>query len=530
MLFGPPNAGKTSLMRTACLDLEFTEIVNLFPTRGISIENFLFDGEIDLNIWDIGGVEKYIARYFFGPKREYVFSDVGIAIFVVDATCTINNTKQMFDEFVLNIFSLSPYIVKIYVLLNKIDLRDSQENHIIELLSFGLSIVVLERLEFAPVSIRDGSAQRKFVEIVKIQAQNRLFLNKKLGEIELFRLERAVGINRAHLNNYCVSCSRRLHIPISPRKYKNYNVFELRFCCSCYKKYGNQTIDEFPKSLIEVIKQKVKDYIEIIGLNFEIIEFHKWYQNAFIREKFLIRKRNLRERGCNIRPGGIGKGITIRNTPSYDILWLSSIGLSLSHISKIMKSAYDGKINKQIVSEFIRTSFDGFENLQREILRPIIEELYRKGEDLCEDPDEKKYISIEIYTALRQITTHDPNGWFIKWSRDKELIEVHGRLEARLLGATYFEWATWIKERQDPNAKGYLRQALFAREIGLKSTKQLKIALGIIRQIEGCETTSQLVDKIKSDPLNILGGKTYNEYEELDNTSKFDETHYLGSK
>ncbi len=159
-------------MRTTCLGLEFTEIVKLVPTKGISREDFLLDGEIDLCIWDTGGVENYIKRYFSSMQRELVFSNVNIAIFVVDATCTRNSTKQMFDQFILNIFSFSPF-VEVYVLLNKIDLRDSQENRVIELLSSGLSINVLKRVEFAPVSIKDGSAQNKFAEIVKIQAQNR---------------------------------------------------------------------------------------------------------------------------------------------------------------------------------------------------------------------------------------------------------------------------------------------------------------------------------------------------------------------
>lgn len=246
MLFGPPNAGKTSLVRATYLDLEFTEMVKLKPTKGISRDNFLFDGAINLNIWDTGGAERYIERYFSEAQRELVFSEVSIAIFVVDAFDynTINSPKQMFDEFILNIFTFSTYIDKIYVLLNKIDLRYSQENRIIELLSSGLSIDVLKRVEFTSVSIRDGSAQYRFTEIIKIQVKNR-----------------ATCIIR-DFYNYCVLCSSTLHNTRNPRKYKNCDVFELRFCCSCYKKYENKTIDEFPKSLIDVINQKVKDHIE----------------------------------------------------------------------------------------------------------------------------------------------------------------------------------------------------------------------------------------------------------------------------
>ena len=260
MLFGLPNAGKTSLMSSAFLDLDFTEISNLKPTKGISREDFVFDIEIDLNMWDLGGAEKYITRYFSITQRELIFSEVNIGIFVVDSTDMKYSPKQMFDEFIFNIFSFSPY-VELYVLLNKIDLKDSQENLIIKLLSSGLDITILKRIEFAHVSIKDGSAKRKFIEIIKLQVQNRL-LNKKHEEIELYDLKRALDIHGTDFHNYCVSCNRRLHNRKSPGKYKNFKILTLRFCCSCYEEYENKTMDEFPKSFIRALNKKVKDYFE----------------------------------------------------------------------------------------------------------------------------------------------------------------------------------------------------------------------------------------------------------------------------
>ena len=36
LLFGPQNAGKTSLMQTTCYGYDFMKVLNLKPTKGIS--------------------------------------------------------------------------------------------------------------------------------------------------------------------------------------------------------------------------------------------------------------------------------------------------------------------------------------------------------------------------------------------------------------------------------------------------------------------------------------------------------------
>lgn len=61
---------------------------------------------------------------------------------------------------------------------------------------------------------------------------------------------------------YCINCERRLHT-IARRDHlfhKNIEVFQLRFCCSCYEKFKNTSFDEFPTHIIDKIKKKVKAY------------------------------------------------------------------------------------------------------------------------------------------------------------------------------------------------------------------------------------------------------------------------------
>ncbi|MFX1303990.1 MAG: ribbon-helix-helix protein, CopG family [Promethearchaeota archaeon] len=61
---------------------------------------------------------------------------------------------------------------------------------------------------------------------------------------------------------YCINCERKLHT-IERRDHlfhKKVEVFQLRFCCSCYDKFKNTPFNKFPKQIIDKIKKKVKAY------------------------------------------------------------------------------------------------------------------------------------------------------------------------------------------------------------------------------------------------------------------------------
>ncbi len=62
--------------------------------------------------------------------------------------------------------------------------------------------------------------------------------------------------------DYCINCERRVD-NIARRNHffhKNIEIFELKFCCSCYKQFKDKTLDEFPAHLIDSIQKKVKAY------------------------------------------------------------------------------------------------------------------------------------------------------------------------------------------------------------------------------------------------------------------------------
>ncbi len=76
-------------------------------------------------------------------------------------------------------------------------------------------------------------------------------LEKELGKLKIF-----------NFFDYCINCEKKLDSLAGKNHkfHKNFEVFELKFCCSCYKKFKDKPFDEFPAYLIKRIKKKVKEY------------------------------------------------------------------------------------------------------------------------------------------------------------------------------------------------------------------------------------------------------------------------------
>jgi GTPase SAR1 family protein len=159
------------------------KVLNLKPTKSISRENFIFRGIMELNVWDAGGQEHYMEKYFSESHRELVFSEVTTAIFMADSAVIEERVKEIFDKFLTYIFEFSPQINKVYVLLNKIDLEDSQEDKLYELLVEGLSSELKSKIAFTPVSVKEGSAQHRLIEVLDFEIQQNTLALQRLGKI-----------------------------------------------------------------------------------------------------------------------------------------------------------------------------------------------------------------------------------------------------------------------------------------------------------------------------------------------------------
>ncbi len=183
ILFGPQNAGKTSLMRTTCLGYNFMKVLNLKPTKGVSRENFIFRGIMELNVWDLGGQERYLERYFSESQRELIFSEAATAVFMVDSAAVDLEVRDIFEKFLKYVMEFSPKIDTIYVLLNKIDLQESKEDDYYQILTKDLNNGMMERIAFTPVSVKEGSAQHRLIEILDYEIQKNTLSLQRLGKI-----------------------------------------------------------------------------------------------------------------------------------------------------------------------------------------------------------------------------------------------------------------------------------------------------------------------------------------------------------
>lgn len=183
LLFGPAGAGKTSLMRTTCLGYNFMKVLNLKPTKGVSRENFIFRGIMELNLWDLGGQERYMERYFSESQRDLIFSEATTAVFMVDSASIDDEVRDIFDKFLKYLLEFSPDISMVYVLLNKIDLQESKEDEYYEVLTNELGEKLMEKLSFTPVSVKEGSAQHRLIEILDYEIQKSTLSMQRLGKI-----------------------------------------------------------------------------------------------------------------------------------------------------------------------------------------------------------------------------------------------------------------------------------------------------------------------------------------------------------
>jgi len=183
LLFGPAGAGKTSLMRTTCLGYNFMKVLNLKPTKGVSRENFIFRGILELSIWDLGGQERYLERYFSESQRELIFSEVTTAVFMVDSASVDPEVRDVFDNFLNFLFEFSPKIIQAYVLLNKVDLQESKEDEFYQILTKDLSGELMDKISFTPVSVKEGSAQHRLIEILDYEIQKNTLSMQRLGKI-----------------------------------------------------------------------------------------------------------------------------------------------------------------------------------------------------------------------------------------------------------------------------------------------------------------------------------------------------------
>jgi GTPase SAR1 family protein len=179
---GKAGVGKTSLMKTTCEGHSFLQTINIPPTKGISRENYLFRGLLEICLWDAGGQQKYLERYFSPSQAQMIFSEVDIPVFMVD-TSEDPKDQQLFTQFLETLFKYSPELDKIFVLLNKTDLKQAKPDLFFKELFSNLKPEYKDRVIFTPVSVKDGTAQYRLIEILDSSLQSSVIELEKMKNI-----------------------------------------------------------------------------------------------------------------------------------------------------------------------------------------------------------------------------------------------------------------------------------------------------------------------------------------------------------
>ncbi|KAK6738672.1 hypothetical protein RB195_020656 [Necator americanus] len=91
LLLGLDNAGKTSILK----QLSAEEITNVTPTRGFNVKSVVTNGDIRLNVWDIGGQRS------IRPFWSNYFENTDALIYVIDSS-----DRKRFDETSMELMEL----------------------------------------------------------------------------------------------------------------------------------------------------------------------------------------------------------------------------------------------------------------------------------------------------------------------------------------------------------------------------------------------------------------------------------------
>ncbi|MHA1475395.1 MAG: hypothetical protein ACTSQ5_09425, partial [Promethearchaeota archaeon] len=103
-------------------------------------------------------------------------------VFMVD-TSEDPKDQQLFTQFLEAIFKYSPELEKVFVLLNKTDLKQAKPDLFYEELNSSLKPEYRDSVIFTPVSVKSGTAQHRLIEILDSSLQSSVIELEKLKNI-----------------------------------------------------------------------------------------------------------------------------------------------------------------------------------------------------------------------------------------------------------------------------------------------------------------------------------------------------------
>ena len=97
LLMGLERVGKTSIKSIIFNNMEPQETFNLASTEEIEINHIQYINNIVIDVLDFSSNKKAINEYF-STKKEFIFSNVGILIYISDAQEQKDDDIKFFEQ------------------------------------------------------------------------------------------------------------------------------------------------------------------------------------------------------------------------------------------------------------------------------------------------------------------------------------------------------------------------------------------------------------------------------------------------
>ncbi|MFW9852962.1 MAG: ADP-ribosylation factor-like protein [Candidatus Thorarchaeota archaeon] len=166
VFIGLTQAGKTSIVQVAMEDYLPQETMSNPATVDIS-RKIIKKEKTPILVFDVGGQFQYIER-IFKDWRDKTFSDVNIAVFVIDAMDyeKYSNAKHYFDLTAKNLYQYSSDAL-FYLYIHKMDLipKDERENKVNEIKEF-FELFKYSKIKIFQTSIYEDSIYKAIEELL----------------------------------------------------------------------------------------------------------------------------------------------------------------------------------------------------------------------------------------------------------------------------------------------------------------------------------------------------------------------------
>uniref|UniRef100_A0A6B2LB61 GTP-binding protein n=1 Tax=Arcella intermedia TaxID=1963864 RepID=A0A6B2LB61_9EUKA len=128
VLMGPPSAGKTSMNGIIFANVKAQETTKFQSTISLQRSSIRFMGNMNFSLWDCPTQKEFLYEYFT-TQSEYIFSQVSVLVFVLDATSkTIHEDWKQFSQCV-EFLSKYSYQAKLFALIHKMDLVPERDKN-----------------------------------------------------------------------------------------------------------------------------------------------------------------------------------------------------------------------------------------------------------------------------------------------------------------------------------------------------------------------------------------------------------------